>query len=218
MRRTLQRTRPRLTVLTLLAFSACSLRGASPSEIDRIADLLRLQPGHVLADVGAGEGEFAEALAKKLGGESHVYATEVKPDLVDSINQRMLDADLLQVTAILGDQDTTGLAPGCCDAILLRLVYHHFENPETMRADLWRALKPDGLIAIVDITPQKNWRELPRVPDRGGHGIPTSDLVAEMLGAGFELVTQEANWNGDEDRFAVLFRKPAEPASTDHGV
>ncbi len=210
-----QPTRRRFATLATLAFTACSLSGASPSEIDRIGNLLSLEPGQILADVGAGDGGFAEALADRVGSEGHVYATEVKPDLVESIHKRMLDAGLVQVTAVLGDQNDLGLAPGCCDAILLRLVYHHFEEPETMRSSLWHALKPNGLMAIIDITPQKNWRELPGVPNRGGHGIPTGDLLAEMLGAGFELVTQETDWNGDDDRFAMLFRRP-EAASAGH--
>lgn len=191
-----------------MVLSACSLRGASQAEVEKIAELLNLAPGQAVADVGAGDGDFAEGLAGKVGAEGHVFATEVKQDLVDKIQRRMTDEGLLHVTSILGDQEDIGLGAGCCDAILVRLVYHHFEKPKKMRSDLWRALKPKGLIAIIDITPQKNWRELPRVPDRGGHGIPTGDLVVEMLGAGFELVKQETDWNGDEDRFAILFRRP----------
>lgn len=196
------------STLVLLALAACSLRGASTAEVERIAELLELEPGHVLADIGAGDGDFSERLAEKVGPEGRVYATEVKKELVRKIEKRMKRQGLSQVKAILGDQDRIGLAEGCCDAILLRLVYHHFEKPEKMRSDLWRALKPSGLIAIVDISPQEHWSELPGVPDRGGHGIPTGDLVAEMLGAGFELVDQESNWNSEEDRFVIVFRRP----------
>lgn len=191
-----------------LALVACSLRGASMAEIERIATLLQLAPGHVLADVGAGDGDFSEKLAAKVGPEGRVFATEVKKDLVKKIEKRMSRKGLSQIEAVLGSQDEIGLPPDCCDAVLLRLVYHHFVKPERMRAELWQALKPNGLIAIVDITPQEHWSKLPGVPDRGGHGIPKGDLVAEMVGAGFEFVEQQNNWNNQEDRFAVLFRKP----------
>lgn len=196
-----------------LAIAACSLRGASQAEIDRIADLLRLEPDQTIADVGAGDGDFTEGLAAKVGTDGHVFATEVKEDLVRKIEDRMRDGNLSQVTAVLGDQDDIGLAAGCCDAILLRLVYHHFEKPDKMRSDLWLALKPGGLLAIIDITPQENWRVLPRVPDRGGHGIPTRDLLAEMRDAGFKFVEEQLDWVGDEDRYAVLFRRPLTKAA-----
>lgn len=201
-----------VVALGSLALSAGGLHGASLDEIDRIADLLRLESGQVLADVGAGDGDFAELLAAKVGSDGRVFATEVEQELVDKIERRMVDAGLAQVSAVLGDQDGLGLDSGCCDAILLRLVYHHFEAPDTMRAGLRRALVPGGLLAIIDIAPQKNWRVLPRVPDRGGHGVPADDLVAEMLGAGFEFVEERPDWNGDEDRYAVLFRRPADEA------
>jgi hypothetical protein len=56
--------------------------------------------------------------------------------------------------------------------------------------------------------PQKHWRELPDVPDRGGHGIPVEDVIREMTDAGFEVVAQYDDWNGDDDRFCVVFQLP----------
>jgi Methyltransferase domain len=67
-----------------------------------------------------------------------VYATEVKDDLLDEIRDRAERAGLGNVQTVRGDQDGTGPPPGCCDAILLRMVYHHFENPERMEASLRR--------------------------------------------------------------------------------
>lgn len=197
-----------LLCLAGLTFAACSATGASPAEIDRIASLLDLEPGSVVADVGAGDGDFSEGLAAKVGTEGRVFATEVKQSLVDEIEERARRQNLTQLTALLGSQDEIGLEAGCCDAILLRLVYHHFEKPEPMRAELWRALRPGGLLAVIDITPQESWSELPRVPDRGGHGIPTADLLTELQSSGFEFVEQHLDWNGDEDRYAMLFRRP----------
>ena len=197
-----------LVALTCLFVSTCRLPGAQSDEIERIAALLALDPGHVLADVGAGDGDFTEGLAAKVGPKGRVFATEVKKDLVKKIRKRSGRLGLAQVEAVLGDQDRIGLTEGCCDAILLRLVYHHFVKPDAMRSELWRALRPGGLIAVIDITPQENWRELPDVPDRGGHGIPTDSLVSEMIAEGFELVSQVDDWNGDEDRFALVFKRP----------
>ncbi len=58
--------------------------------------------------------------------------------------------------------------------------------------------------------PQTGWRELEGVPERGGHGIPLDDLVAEMIGDGFALEAAYPDWRvGDEDRYCVVFRRPA---------
>jgi len=194
-----------LTALTLLLASCGSRLHAD--EAERIAETLDLEAGARVADVGAGDGEWAERLARRVGETGHVYATEVKEDLVEEIRERMKTEGLDNVTVVLGDQESTGLPDACCDAVLLRMVYHHFANPETMRADLRRALKPGGLIAVIDIVPQETWPRLADVPDRGGHGVPADDLVAEMTADGFTVVSRHPDWNGEEDRFCVVFRR-----------
>lgn len=175
--------------------------------------MLALEPGKVVADVGAGDGDWSFRLAERVGETGHVYATEVDGDELDKIRRRIRKSDHDNITAVEGDQERTGLEADCCDAILLRLVYHHFADPARMRADLRRALRPGGLLAIIDIVPQKHWRKLPEVPDRGGHGIPVQDLIAEVTTDGFEVVAQYDDWNGDEDRFCVVFAKGPKPPS-----
>ena len=39
-----------------------------------------IQPGDRVADVGAGDGDWAERLADKVGPAGHVYATEIEAD------------------------------------------------------------------------------------------------------------------------------------------
>lgn len=195
------------TLFLITPLAGCTIAWAD--EAGRLAEALRLRPGSIVADVGAGDGEWSEELARRVGQGGHLFATEVKGDLVAEIRERLEKAGLANFTVVEGDQESSGLREACCDAILLRMVYHHFERPESMRSDLWRALRPGGRIAIVDIVPQKHWRELDDVPDRGGHGIPIDDLAAEMAGDGFEPVGRHDRWNGDEDRFCLVFRKPA---------
>lgn len=190
-----------------ILFAGCGAGHVSAAELDLIVEALRLEPGSVVADVGAGDGEWAVQLARHVGQEGHVWATEVEADEVEDIESRVLGAFLNNVSVVLGDQSSASLPPACCDAILLRLVYHHFTRPEEMRASLRQALRPDGLLAIVDISPQRSWRDLPDVPDRGGHGIPVTDLIREMTTDGFEVVSRQDEWNGDADRYCVVFRR-----------
>lgn len=180
---------------------------ASAAEIDLIIEILGLEPGMTVADVGAGSGAWAVQLADHLGPAGRVWATEVDREEIEAIERRASEALHDNVTVVQGDQTSSGLPSGCCDAVLLRLVYHHFQRPDLMRADLRRALRPGGLLAIVDITPQSSWRHLPGVPERGGHGIPPDDLIREMTGAGFSIVSRQDDWNGDGDRFCIVFRR-----------
>lgn len=200
-----------LLVLPLLLV-ACHSQGADdtePREADHIIDILQLRPGMTVADLGAGDGDWSEDLLPAVGEEGSLWATEVDEDLVEDLRQRFEDHGNVQV--VLGSDQATGLPKNCCDAIFVRLVYHHFTDPAPMRADLRHALRPGGKLLIIDIEPQDDWDELDDVPDRGGHGIPMSSLVDEMTGDGFEVIERFEDWPRDADKFAVLFESDGRP-------
>lgn len=194
-------------VFALVACAAATRPDTEADESAQIVEVLDLGEGMQVADVGAGDGEWTEVLAESVGPTGHVYATEVDEDDLADMRERFGELGLANVTSILGDDKSTGLPEDCCDGILLRLVYHHFTDPAPMRASLRHALKPGGLIAVVDILPQTHWRDLPGVPDRGGHGIPPTDLVSEMTADGFDFVARFDDWGDDEEHYCVVFRR-----------
>jgi SAM-dependent methyltransferase len=130
--RTKQRTL-RLAADLALAL-APALRADSPVDESRqILSALALGAGMSVADVGAGEGRFTLDLARMVGSSGRVFATEVDQADLDKIAAKVSAERLANVELVLGDQQQTGLPQGCCDAILLRLVYHHFTEPSAMR-------------------------------------------------------------------------------------
>lgn len=181
---------------------------APAGEHARIAQALELRPGLVVADVGAGEGDHTAELARAVGETGRVLATEIEQRLLDRIAARMAAEPIANVETVLGDQQKTGLPALCCDRILLRLVYHHFHDTRPMRSGLFEALRPGGLILVVDVPPQKGWRRLEGVPERGGHGIRPEDVVREMRESGFVLVSRQDEWPGETDAYALVFRRP----------
>lgn len=198
--------------LLLLASATGPLLADVAAERDGIARVLALAPGQVVADVGAGDGRYSAVLAEGVGPTGRVLATEVDPDEIAKIDARAKDEKRPNLTSVRGSQTDTGLPAGCCDAILLRLVYHHFTDTAAMRQSLWNALRAGGRIAVIDVPPQKGWRHLEGVKERGGHGIPIAELVADMTSSGFEVVARDEDWPGEEDAYCVVFRRPAAAA------
>jgi precorrin-6B methylase 2 len=196
---------PRVAFLAALA--ALTLQDGR-TESAAIAEALALREGQSVADVGAGEGEYSVDLASRVGAAGHVYATEVDDSKIEKIRSRAQAAGVQNVTAVRGEQQETGLAAGCCDGILLRLVYHHFTDPPAMRRSLWNALRAGGRIAVIDVPPQTTWRRLEGVPDRGGHGIEPDELVGDMTKSGFEVVERHDHWPGEDEAYCVVFRRP----------
>jgi ubiquinone/menaquinone biosynthesis C-methylase UbiE len=204
-----------LPLTACLALAPVLLRAASSGdESERILSALGLRAGMSAADVGAGDGEFTVALARGVGAAGRVFATEVDPAEIDKIEAKVAAERLANVTVVRGDQQATGLPDACCDTILLRLVYHHFTDPAVMRRGLWRALRPGGRIAVIDVPPQPGWRKLEGVPERGGHGVPVEELVAEMQGEGFEVDAMYDHWPAEGDSYCVVFRRPARRPET----
>jgi precorrin-6B methylase 2 len=196
-----------LVPLSLLLAVPCLFPDV-PAEGDGIVASLALAPGMTVADVGAGDGRYSVVLARTVGPRGRVYATEVDSSDIDTIAARAAEEGLSNLKTVVGRQGDTGLPPGCCDAILLRLVYHHFTDTAAMRRSLWNALKAGGRIAVIDVPPQKGWRHLEGVPDRGGHGIEIRELIADMTRSGFEVVARDEDWPAEDDAYLVVFRRP----------
>jgi ubiquinone/menaquinone biosynthesis C-methylase UbiE len=201
----------RRAALAAVAVAAVVAAAEPGLEDQRIVDTLRLAAGMVAADVGAGEGKFTAVLARGVGPSGRVYATEVEQAKLDELKQRMTADGIENVATVLGDQQQTGLPAGCCDRILLRLVYHHFADPKAMQRSLWAALRPGGQIAVIDVPPRKGWPRVEGAVERGGHGIEPSDLLAEMRGAGFEVVAQHEAWPAETDSYCNRVPPPVAP-------
>lgn len=197
-----------LLLLSLPLF-ACGAVAAEEDEESRILELMKIQPGWTVADVGTGDGDFAVLLADAVGPMGQVLATEVDEDLVDDLNERLDDLQLTQVQAILGDQEHIGLPLECCRAILLRRVYHHFQDPEAMGRELWRSVKPGGTLLVIDFEPQEDDTPPVGVPDRGGHGVLAKEVSSDLQALGFEEIRHEPGWDGKGHYFALLFRRPS---------
>lgn len=193
-----------------LATMLC-LGAASKDEIARLRILMGWSERQTLADVGAGEGEIGIAAAAIVGNGGKVYLTELDQQKRKALEQTIKRDGLKNVVVLQAAERRTNLPDNCCDAIVLRRVYHHFTAPTDMDASLLRSLKPGGQLVVIDFPPRQWLTEsqpVKGVPaNRGGHGIPQNILLQEMLAAGFTVGQVVNDW--PDDSYCVIFRKPA---------
>jgi SAM-dependent methyltransferase len=135
-----------IALLVSLAAAGCqSWRGpgfrADGPEMPRLRHALTLAPGMSVADVGAGGGELTVALAAEIGPGGRVYATDIDPDALEQIRARVVAAELGNVTILPARARETGLPTGCCDAVVLRRVYHHLSDPAATNLDLVKVME-----------------------------------------------------------------------------
>jgi ubiquinone/menaquinone biosynthesis C-methylase UbiE len=187
---------------------------ASGPEMARVRQELGLRPGMSVADVGAGSGELTVALAAEVGPGGRVFSTDIDSEALEQIRARVATAALQNVTVLQAQARETGLPTQCCDAVVLRRVYHHLSDPAATNGDLLRALRPGGVLAVIDFPPMLAWL-WPWVPkgvseNRGGHGVAAPRVVEEVTASGFELVRVIEDWPGrwPLSSYCVVFRKP----------
>ena len=171
-------------------------------EVERLADVLDIQPGDTVADVGAGDGWLSIEIANLVGESGRVFATELAADRRDAIQAAVAAAGLDNVTVVEAGEHETNLAPACCDAIFLRRVYHHLTDPAATNASLHAALKPGGRLAIVEIEFSGLLRPLRGWP----HWTDDEQVAAEVTAAGLTHV-ETVDWPLGA-HYAAVFRKP----------
>ena len=176
-------------------------RSDADGEAGRLTEILGLAPGMTFADVGAGRGRLSVAMARRLGPTGRVYATEVDDKRLAQIREGGRSAGLDNIIVVAGGEEETGLPAGCCDAIVLRAVYHHLNAPASINRSLFRALRPNGSLAVIDFAPSRLmalWNPT--------EGVPMKRLNDELTIAGFQNVHVIEKWS--RSLYCVIVRRP----------
>ena len=192
-------------VIVALARAAWSQNNAA--DTDMLVEALKLSPGNVVGEIGAGGGELSLAIAKRVAPGGRVISSELGASRVQGLREAVgKRADNIEV--IEGHESRTNFPEGCCDAVFMRNVYHHFADPPAMNATLLRAVKPGGAIAVIDFTPPGKEADVPsgRSKDKF-HGLYAETLVRELTNAGFIDATAETIDKGVY--MVVAKRRPA---------
>ena len=172
-------------------------------EPERIMDALGIADGAVVADVGAGGGWFTVRLAQRVGPNGLVYAEDIQPQMIESINRRVRRAGLTNVQSVIGTPSNP-LLPGPIDALLMVEVYGQVADPVTLLRNVRPRLKPGGRVGIVEYK-----------LDGGGPGPPLDErvepeaVVRDAAAAGFRLLARE---DGFRYQYLLVF-VPGEPGA-----
>ena len=142
-----------LVAATLDSFSAQEAQ-RDATDAAKLIEVLEIRPGATVADIGAGSGPLVTPLSRHVGSSGRVYATDVNVDRISELKKLVASASLDNVTVLEGGAVETNLPEKCCDAVYMRLVYHHFADPAAMNASLLKSLKPGGRIAVIEFKPK----------------------------------------------------------------
>ena len=171
-------------------------------------DALGLKPGSFVADVGAGDGYFAFHLAARVGSLGRVYAEDILEDELAKIRSRKAKQGLSQIETILGTPSDPRLPAETLDAILVVNAYHEMPEFDAMLQGMYGALKPGGLLAIIDAQDEPGQ---PRNVYQERHTLPAEIVREDAARHGLRFPRELPGFSNPESKrkyYFLLFEKP----------
>ena len=171
-------------------------------------DALGIRPGSVVADVGCGRGYFTFHLAERVGPRGKVYAEDVKDDELAEIRREAKTKGLIQIETISGTSDDPSLPTSALDVVLIVNAYHEMRQYNAMLAGIYKALKPGGLLALIDgATEPGGYRET----YYSRHQMPEEVEREDAQRNGFHFLRQEPGFTRTDDQkkfYFLILEKP----------
>ena len=169
-------------------------------KIEEVVSRLKLKPGDVVADIGAGTGVFSGPLAQAVAPTGTLLAVDIDQDLLDHIAQRARQEKVTNIQPVLGEFDDPNL-PTRVDVAFFHDVLHHIEHRQAYLKKLATYVEPDGRVVVIDMIfdrpdgPHRNQPEM---------HISQEQVRSWMVAAGFPVM-QEIDLF--DEKFFVVFRR-----------
>lgn len=201
----------------------------------QVLAFMRIAPGMTVLDMFSGGGYYSELLSYVVGENGSVvsHSNEAYLSFVgDDFKAHHADGRLPNVDVLMAENNELDLEADRFDAILLILAFHDIYHVapehgwpridgERMLAELFKSLKPGGIVGIVDHFAEAG---APRETGNTVHRIDPGIVIADMQAAGFRLdaksdllrnmnddyskIVFDPELRGRTDRFVLRFVKP----------
>ncbi len=152
----------------------------------QVMELLPLEPGLRVADVGCGLGHFTFHLARAVGPTGSVQAVDLEPRYLAIVQQRLADPDFAHpgnIALVQGEPDRLPLEAGSVDLAFLSHLDFHLVRPlaperhVAFLRSVGEALAPGGRLAVLQWLGARD-------------GATVEDLIANYQDLGFAVEAQ----------------------------
>lgn len=147
---------------------------------------LGLRDGMKVLDVGAGPGFISELLLENLPN-IQVTALEIDNKLLDVAKQRLVRFQPYRINYAESSIMNTHLESNQYDFVIARFVFQHLDDPIKAAREIFRLLKPGGIVAIID-------------SDRELSGISEPEYLLNKNNSILKTIEKSARWNREIGR------------------
>jgi predicted methyltransferase len=190
----------RVAVTTLLALAVLPANaqqsraggGLPPRDewqkVPEILAALGAAPGQRIADVAAGNGYLTKPLAEKVGKTGRIYAVEIGEEELRALRTLSQQEGLTNIEVIVGSETDPHL-PNNLDGVVILNSYHELTDYKATLAGIKRALRPGGLLVLVDNRAGAGWFT-ERNDQASHHALDPKYVDTELRAAGFEIIAR----------------------------
>ena len=147
---------------------------------DLLIKSMQIKPADRIADIGAGSGYFSFRMSD-LVPDGKVFAVDISPQMLGIIRARIKEKKVANVVPIQSTITRTMLEPSSIDKALIVDAYHEFSHPREMANSIFKALKKDGLLILIEYR-----KEDKKVPIKPLHKMTEKQAIEEIEVVGFK--------------------------------
>lgn len=128
--------------------------------IFKVADLFRspdhrldpfmIQKGQTVIDYGCGTGRYLKQASELVGETGKVYAVDIQPLAVEAAAGIAGKYGLTNITPLLTDGKTVGIAAHTADIIFALDMFHMVSDSKGFLQELCRLARPNGILFLED--------------------------------------------------------------------
>lgn len=158
----------------------------------RLTTLNVLKKSLILADLGAGDGfisRFAASFVKK------VIAVDISGEMLRELQHKAKFSGIRNIETIESDAQDVPIADSSIDIVCANMYLHHIEQPELALQEMYRIVKPGGMVFLADFYEHSDSDLMAQMHDHWP-GFNPDELSAGFKKTGFldvhyEIVTEQ---------------------------
>jgi tRNA A58 N-methylase Trm61 len=154
--------------------------------LNKLVKALDLEPGMVVADIGAGSGVISLLMAKEVGPTGKVIAVDIQDEMLSRLEKKLEQLEVANVEPHRGGLESPKLKDASIDVAIMVDVYHEFAFPYEMTLAISKAVKPGGRVVLVEYR-----KEDPRVAIKLVHKMTEAQCKKELALPEFGLTWKE---------------------------
>lgn len=123
---------------------------ARENRAKRIIEHLSVVPGMTILDAGCGPGRLTIPLSVATGTSGEVVAMDAQEAMTEIVRRKARDRGLQNITLLSSSLGSGALEANHFDSAVLVTVLGEIPDRESAMAELYRALKPAGLLSVTE--------------------------------------------------------------------